>query len=750
VTRAEPLPGVEAETRATARARSERLLAAVPLASLYVWLSLVYLVEAWKRVTPWLFTDELELTQLSRSIAETGHAARRGTPITAHTLYPYVTAPLWLIHDVGTAYAGIKYLDVFLMASVVFPTYFLARLLVGRNMALFAAAGAGAIPSLAYSSYIVEETIAYPYAALCFFLLAKALLQYLRHERWRGWGAAALAACAIAPAVRGELVVVLAVAALAVVFVAWSSARARAWRETWSIGDWVGLVLLVLGAIFVVSGIASQRSVAWLAITRFYKDRILDQGQWAVGSLAVGLGVAPLVAGLAVLVPARGERRDDALRVFRSVSVAALLAFGLYTSMKAAYLSTVFATRVEERNLIYVAPLLFVGTAVLLERRRVNLAALAAAGAYALYLMAYAAYHAVGSPYEMGVQLYSDALGFSILQQANRTLHLDTTQARVLMLGVLAVTLLALLAPRLLGRRPRLAAGVTAAFAVAIVGWNLTGEIAAAVGSVSFSRSAAETLGTPFRWVDDATHGQPTVYLGEGEADQNPEWMLEFWNRSIARVSSLDGSIDGPGPAGGPNLRPDGTTLFDADAARPDGVQYAYAVEDWPCVDYAGTLVQTHLRRAGGELQPWRLVALTRPNRLRSVCSGIYPDGWTGANDSAYFRFSGGHGWLRIGISRANWSGDTGPSPVHVLLGRLVVNENSQPILGPLHRQLDLSIDSGQTKTVCLRTTSERFAVHVVVDKKFVPHDYDPQLGDSRQLGAQVSYDFTGGRPSGC
>ena len=81
--------------------------------------------------------------------------------------------------------------------------------------------------------------------------------------------------------------------------------------------------------------------------------------------------------------------------------------------MKAAYLQSAFATRVEERNLIYIAPLLFIGTALVFERRRVNLVALAAAAAYGFYLV-------VGTPLQMGVQLYSDALGFSILQQANR------------------------------------------------------------------------------------------------------------------------------------------------------------------------------------------------------------------------------------------------------------------------------------------------------------------------------------------
>ena len=137
--------------RAGSSSLSDRVLAAAPLASVYLWLAIVYLVEAWKRVTPWLWTDELEMTQIARSIAATGHPARRGQPYTFHSLYTVLTAPLWLIHDVATAYAGIKYFDVLLMTAVVFPAYGLARLVVGRPAALFAAAGSAAIPALAYS-----------------------------------------------------------------------------------------------------------------------------------------------------------------------------------------------------------------------------------------------------------------------------------------------------------------------------------------------------------------------------------------------------------------------------------------------------------------------------------------------------------------------------------------------------------------------------------------------------------------------
>jgi len=739
-----------AAPRSGGRTLSARLLASLPLLSVYTWLCVVYLVEAWARVTPWLFTDELEMTQLSRSIADTGRPAERGQSMGLHSLYTVMTAPLWLIHDVATAYAGVKYLDVFVMASVVFPTYFLARLLVGRGPALFAAAGAGAIPSLAYSGYLVEENLAYPYAALCFFLIARGLIELRRGGRKR-WPVAAVVASAIAPAVRAELTVIPIAAGLALLFTAWSSEWGRNRRRSWSIGDWIGAVALVFGAIFVISGYASNHSYAWLVATRVEQHRMLNMGDWAAGALAIGIGAIPFTAGLAALFSARGETASRKLSAFRSVTLAALIGFAGYTAIKAAFLSTQFATRVEERNLIYVAPLLFVGTALLLDRRRVNPFALLGAAGFTAYLVGYAMYHPTQFPYEMNVQLYSDALGLAILQQANRYFLWTPEIARWVLLGIVAGGTLALAALPRLRTHTRLAGGLAAALAIGIVGWSLTGEIGAAAGSNSIGRDFKTTLsptGQPLSWVDETTKGKPTIYMGEGEQDQISEWLAEFWNRSIVSVSSLDGTVGGPGPSGGPNLTADGSLYWTSDPAHP-GRQYDYGVEDFPCVDLAGSIAGSHLHRAGGEYKRWLLIRLTHPKRLRAMCTGIYPDGWTGPTDSAYFRFSGGRdGWLRIIVSRRDWGGPTGPSPVHVLVGKLVINDNAQPILGPIGRQRNLTIDSTQTKTVWVPAPGPRFAVHVVIDKKFVPDDYNHR-GDVRQLGAEVSYRFFRTLPKG-
>lgn len=729
-----------AATATTSRstAFTDRLLAAIPLASIYIWLSAVYAVESWRRITPWLFGDELEFTQLSRSIAKTGRAAERGHPHSADSLYTYLTAPIWLIHDVSAAYSTIKYVDVLIMAAVVFPTYFLARMVVGKTASLFAAAGAGAIPSLAYSSYIVEEPLAYPYAALCLFLLAKAMV-----TRDRRWIATAAVLSAVAPAVRGELVVIPATIVLALLFALWSSERARQWRSRWSMSDWIGVLTLILGAIFLFGAIGSSLSGEILRVTQGYKHRQIVEGNWAAGALALGMGVLPFMAGLAALFRTNDEPPSRDVRIFRSVAAAAIITFGLYTAIKAAYLSTTFATRVEERNLIYIAPVLFVGTALVLSRRRVSWLGLTLAGAYTTYLVVYALYHVTQYPYQMGVQLYSDALGFAVVQQANRDIGWTPDFVRELMIVFSVASVLVLVALRILRRRDAVVGAIATTVAIGVIGWNVTGEIAAAAGTNSIAQQAKTTLGRPFSWVDRNTHLRPTLYMGEAEVDQNPEWLLEFWNRSIERVSSLDGSVLGPGFSGGPNILRSGALYWQD---KPDGlkIQYDYAVEDLPCIDFAGHRVLNHQHRAGGGFKTWALVRLQKPNRLVYTCFGIYADGWTSANGSLYYRFSGPGGWLRVSYSRPE-NYPIKPTAATIELGTLTVADQ-QPAFGRRLRVVHSTIGNLQSKVLWLRVPKSGFAVRFNVKNPFVPNDYDHR-GDRRQLGATLTYRFFQTRP---
>ena len=304
-----------ARAAAVPRPWVNRLLAAVPILSIYLWLCVLYGWEASGHVTIWLNSDELEMAQLSRAVAETGETARRGVPFPSHALYPYVLAPVWWIQDVGQAYGVAKLLNVLLMTSVVFPTYGLARMVVSKPWALFAAAGAGVIPALYYSSMLVEEPVAYPWATLCAYLIAKA---FARRTRW--WIGGAVLASLLAPLVREQLAVVPAAFLIAALALAATSPRAKREYARWSRWDWVGGVLLLVGLVIALNAAVSHVSFAWLVATQHYKDRMLENGLWAVGALAVGVGVLPDDRGPRRARPsARGgvdrraarSRRDD-------------------------------------------------------------------------------------------------------------------------------------------------------------------------------------------------------------------------------------------------------------------------------------------------------------------------------------------------------------------------------------------------------------------------------------------------------
>jgi len=701
----------------------DRLLAAVPLLSIFLWLCIVYAVEAWAHGTPWLFGDELELTQLSRSIAETGHAARRGEPHSFDTLWAYVLAPAWRIGNVHTAYATVKYTGVIVMTLTAFPAYGLARMVVGRNAALFVAAASAAIPALAYSAMIVEEPLAYPYATLCLFLILRVLITPTRL-----WLGATVVACAIAPLVRGELGVVPGAFVLAALFLLWRSDRITRWRDGWTTWDWVGLVVLLIGAGVILSAFLGHHSYEWLIATGFYKHRLFDLGLNAAGVLTIGLGVLPVVAGLASLWPTPGERPTRETTAFRSVLLAAIVAFGVYTAVKSTYVSTTFGTYTYERNLIYLAPLLFAGTALWLERRRLHPVAIAVSACFALFLL-------LTTPYEMDREISYNAPGLAILQQGNRYLALDHTGAKIGLLALLAFSVVLLLVPRFVRRG---AAWLAVAVGVAVVAWNLTGELAFASASNRSSDRFDDNIRRPLTWVDDHTGGAPTLYIGQQMTDQNGEWLLEFWNpHSIRSVWSLDGTAQGPGPT----LTPDPRASNGALSHDPG---YPYVVEETG-IDVVGAQVATHLHVAGGALARWRLVRIAPPLRLRGAVTGVFPDGWTGSF-SAYTRYStegSRAGRLRVVVSRAAWGGPDKPGKVRVEIGPIVIGDDKQPHIGKPTAVRRFVIHSKQEVPVVLDAPGPRFRVEVTITPTFVPKELSPQTeSDNRELGARVRYVF--------
>ncbi len=707
---------------------ADRLGTAAPVLAIFAAACTLYGWLAWRHGTPWLFTDELEFSQLSRSIAESGEPARRGEPLHRIALYAYVLAPVWWLHSTAAAYDAAKYLGVASMASAVFPAYLLARTVVGRPAALFAALGSVAVPALVYSSFLVEEPLAYPWATLCLLLIARALA-----TRRRALVAAAGVASLVAPLVRNQLAVLVGIYALSALWLLWTSERARSRRREWTAWDWAGAVTLFVGGVIVANAFIGHQSLEWEQATRLWKGRMFDYGLRAAGALTIGLGVFPVVAGLAGAWRPRGEPRAPADRAFAATFAAAVGAFGFYAAVKAAYLSTRYGIVTVERNLIYLIPLLFISTAVVLERRRVRLTALAGAAAFAAYLIA-------TTPYEMEPRFYSDAPGLAILAWLNRTFAWTPGRAEAALFWMLVASVLVIAMTRLPRPYERGARQLLGAAAALTLAWTLTGAIVGARASNAFADDLLRNLPKPADWVDQATGRQPTLYLGQSIADANGVWLLEFWNRGIDKVWSIDGSAPGPGPT----LTPDIVDRFGTLSNDPG---YRYAVADRGVYLVGDVLVE----QPGG----LRLYRLAPPLRLERSVTGVFSDGWMGVQReepasvmATYSRFAtegnrAGTVFVTVGRKGFCSSADK-PGRVLIQVGELGVGPDRHPAIRKVTQERGWTVHSCAERIFPIPTPTPPFHVTVTVTPPFVPAELAPKDStDTRRLGAQVGFSFT-------
>jgi hypothetical protein len=723
-------PLARAGARSDARARVEGLL---PLVGAYLLLATLFAWQAWRRETPTIFSDELETTQISRAIAETGHAARRGEPYGFTSLVPWLTAPLWWLHPVATAYEAIKTVQAFVMAGAIFPAYLLARRVVSPGWAYFAAVAAIAGPALSYSPILVEEPWAYPAAAVALWLTVRAV-----DDPGRWPLALAFTSCVLAVLIRSQLAALFGALAFGLVALGWRTESMRRWRSSWTRWDWAGAVVLGIGAVITVVAFLGHHSNEWSTVTTAWKGRMVEYGSWAGGAFAIGIGVLPAIALLAVLAVPRAERDRPGVRAFVVVTGGAVVSFGWYAAIKGAYLSTTFSSLVVERNLVYLAPLAFVATAYLLERAAAPVWAVIAAGAIVLGLI-------VWVPIDRGLDNfpYYEAHGLAILALANRewAWPLGRIETAVEVLTVACVVLLLLVGTRLRTHLATAAAPAAAAVAVALLVWNVSAEVYAAVGEHDFSARVEKNLPRPHDWVDRAAGDGTVAMLGQRMSD-DPLGVpsTEFWNRSIVKVWSVDGTGPGPGHTLTPDLQDAEGTLWPN--PRTDFVLTSGGVE----------VVGDEVARNAGSA----LVRLDgRPIRLRSNRTGIAGDGWMVGDAgnpavparAAYNRFDvsgNGTGTAVVTLSRETFcpAGVRLPGNARVRIGVLGRGPDKQPAIVRQTASETTYVPACTSRAVSLPTPDRPWRVEVSIDT-FVPARIDPKgsAAERRALGARVAFD---------
>ncbi|MGZ4358092.1 MAG: ArnT family glycosyltransferase [Gaiellaceae bacterium] len=697
-----------------------RLAAGYPLIVGYLVLLTLYAWQTTRHSTPWLFTDELQWAELARGIAHHGHPELRLHRVPFRSFYPYFIAPAWWLGGSSPAYAAAKYLNAAAMTASIFPAYALARLFVPRWPAVCCGFAAAVIPELAYTGLLIPEPLAYPWSTLTLWLVARALLR----RNWRAT-AVALLAVVVAPAVRSELSVLAPAGAIAVAIVFATSARSRRVIGAWTRRDRVGAVTLLVLATIWCDALLIHHSNAW-RIGTYFHHRMFTYGLWAFGAFAIGVGVVPVFATLAWLLGARLRRLDE--RVLFASITGCVIAFGLYTGAKASYLSTILAVRVEERNLIYLAPLAFVATARWMIVGRTRLVAGTVAFAAVAYLLA-------TTPYHSNEHFYSDAPGLAILQWMNRTWRFTTADVRHVLFGILiGMVVVAAVTEVVRGRPGRTtsrAVGVAAGAVLAalVVTWNLTGEIVAANASNSFATSFRSVLPTPPDWVDRVTGRARTMLIGEALGNSNALAEIEFWNQSIGDVWSVDASAPGPGPATTPNF-----TGVDGEVDPQLPIGWAVTMGK---IELSGKVVAT----VGG----LHLYRLDHPIRIAADEGGIAPDGWMGTS-AWYNRFDasrrGAKGELVVSLSRLGACGKIPAAHITIRVSRLAIDKNAQPAAGRLESIRRVTVHSQPCQAPVVRIpATPPFRVDVAADRTF-----QPSPTDRRELSVVIGFAFQPGQ----
>lgn len=214
----------------------------------------------------------------------------------------------------------------------------------------------------------------------------------------------------------------------------------------------------------------------------------------------------------------------------------------------------------------------------------------------------------------------------------------------------------------------------------------------------------------------------------------------EFWNRSIGKVWSVDGSGPGPGHTLTPDLQDVDGTLWPN--PRTDFVLASGGVEVVG-EQVAGNAGSSLVRLDG------------RPIRLGSNTTGIAGDGWILGDPSnpavparaAYNRFDvsrGGTGTAVVTLSRRTFcpTGVRLPGDAVVRIGVLGRGPDKQPAIVRQTASESLYVPACTVRSVALPTPNVPWRVEVAIGT-FVPAKVDPKgsASERRALGARVSFD---------
>lgn len=526
--------------------------------------------------TPWIMPDEVIYGELGKSLYHSGRFEVLGENIGFFGLvFPALVGGPLSVSDLERGYHWLKLLQALVMSLTAVPVYFWARSLARPNWALVAAALTVAIPGLAYSGLVMTEVAFYPALVLAAWTLARALERPTLERQ--GW---LVAACALAAMTRLQAFVLLPVFVTAVGLKAAFDRRPREALRLWPAA--AALVALAgVWAVWRLAGGAPLSAVfgAYAPAGESHYDvaEALRFALYHFGDTLLFTGIFPLCAVvLLVAVRRRSRGLDSYLATVLALSFWLALEVGVFASTHVGYLA--------ERNLLPLAPILFVGLAAWLHLGgpRPVLSTVAVCGAALALVIAMPVARLV-SP---------DAFPNSFTMQPlieYEQYHAGTNLD--LLLTVVAIVALACFATA-----PRRLLVLLPTMLVILFAWTSVSASREIVRLATFLQTIS--TGPQRRWIDVRADG-PTAYVFIGEQNWPVVWENVFWNRRVRRVYHVAGtSVPGGMPQAQIAPRDDGL-LLTADGRPARG---RYAVAQYPLA-FVGHAIAT----AGDGLVLWRL-----------------------------------------------------------------------------------------------------------------------------------------------
>ena len=531
--------------------------------------------------TPWIAADEMIYAELGRSLWESGRLDILGQDAAFYSLlYPALIGLPLALFDTALGYDLARVLGALAMSLAAVPVFAWGRRLMSEGWALAAAALTLCIPGLAYTGLLMSETLFYPLVALAAWLAARALAEPTRLSQ-----ALLVAVVVLTILTRLQGIVLVPAFVLAVLVYAVAERTTAPFVRLWP--ALAALAAVTVGVLSVGFGAYEPAGTVDYSV-----GDALRFGVYHAADLLLLVGVVPACA-VAALALSRPDSKE--VRAYLAVTLAFAAGFvaevGLFASR--------YVGRIAERDLLGLAPLLFLGLCLWLDRGAPRKRA-------SSYIVAFAA-AALVLALPLGRLVHKAALpdAFTLIP----VWQLGSYDVVIWTFTAVAVLAFALLPARLL-------VAIPVALALLFVGMSISvsryvADEASLLERAFFGSSDPE-------WVDATADGD-VAYFYDGEASWNAVWSYVFWNRKLRRVYVLANADRVPGPL--PQRRVDPFPLGVLDEDSPEWI-----VGATPTFTFPGESVETVAQVGLGQngLALWRS---ERPLRLQSTRAGVQAAG---------------------------------------------------------------------------------------------------------------------------